>query len=439
LVTVTTTDYTVNYRYDYLNRLVSRTVDQIEKTVGPINPQTPQPIQTVQHFIHDGNQIVLEFENNELAQRNFWGAGIDELLAIDNLIDDETLWILADHLNSTRNILRNDNGNVESIAQITYDAFGNIIDGTNPINLGYTGKYFDPLTDLQWNINRWYDSSTGQWISEDPIGFKGDDTNLYRYVENDVIDNADSDGLKREWHHLLPDQFRAIFVAAGIDIDSAEYGWILDEVYHRQGQKNPVLADKTLHPLWNKDWKEFFDSKIFAEIKNKGDKQKMKEAILSHLNKMQDCYKDILKNGIKAEIGYKDWNSGVKQIGDTIAKVKKSRTAAKITVTILKKGAPVIVVLTFAYNASTDGVVIAAENIVKDSIAPVPWMINKAIEESGLNVTFNAPLDIAKNRNKIQNKTCELTADELINTNTEVMRPGGPIPLPDWIKRILNQ
>jgi RHS repeat-associated protein len=195
LVTVTTADYTVNYRYDYLNRLVSRTVNQISKTINPITPQPPTPTQTVQHFIHDGNQIVLEFEDNELAQRNLWGAAVDELLAVDNLIDDETLWVLADHLNSTRHILKNDNGQVSNIASINYDAFGNIIDGENPINLGYTGKYFDNITNLQWNINRWYDATTGQWLSEDPIGFKGGDANLYRYNGNDVIDKIDPDGL----------------------------------------------------------------------------------------------------------------------------------------------------------------------------------------------------------------------------------------------------
>jgi hypothetical protein len=129
-----------------LNRLISRTVEQTETT------QT-----TTQHFIHDDNQIILEFLDNELSQRNFWGTETDELLAVDNLIDDETLWILADHLNSTRNILRNENGQVNKIASIDYDAFGNLVSGNNPINIAYTGKYHDEITQLQWNINRWYD------------------------------------------------------------------------------------------------------------------------------------------------------------------------------------------------------------------------------------------------------------------------------------------
>jgi RHS repeat-associated protein len=202
-INTATTSTTVNYRYDYLNRLVSRTVEQLDLP-------TRQTTQTVQHFIHDGNQIILEFDDNELAQRNFWGANIDELIAVDNLIDEETLWVLADHLNSTRNILRNENEIVSSIAEIEYDAFGNIASSESPINYTYTGKYHDNLTNLQWNINRWYDTTTGQWISEDPIGFYSGDTNLYRYVGNDVINKIDPEGL-RTWREYWRDWFNYLF------------------------------------------------------------------------------------------------------------------------------------------------------------------------------------------------------------------------------------
>jgi RHS repeat-associated protein len=193
----------VNYRYDYLNRLVARSVEQHARPIDdsvtlPTIDSTSQSVATLstkEHFIHDGNQIVLQFADNELAQRNFWGSEIDELLAVDNLIDEETLWILADHLNSTRKILKNENGQVSTIASIDYDSFGNKVAGTNPIKYAYTGKFFDEITDLQWNLNRWYDPQTGQWMTQDPIGFNGGDVNLYRYVGNDVINMVDTEGL----------------------------------------------------------------------------------------------------------------------------------------------------------------------------------------------------------------------------------------------------
>jgi hypothetical protein len=48
---------------------------------------------------------------------------------------------------------------------------------------------------LQWNINRWYDSKVGRWMSEDPIGFEGVDRNLYRYVHGVLLAKIDVFGL----------------------------------------------------------------------------------------------------------------------------------------------------------------------------------------------------------------------------------------------------
>ncbi|MCL2005562.1 MAG: RHS repeat-associated core domain-containing protein [Planctomycetaceae bacterium] len=61
----------------------------------------------------------------------------------------------------------------------------------------YTAKMFDDATGLQWNINRWYDPNVGRWISEDPIGFMGNDGNLFRYVQNFLTFFRDPFGLAR--------------------------------------------------------------------------------------------------------------------------------------------------------------------------------------------------------------------------------------------------
>jgi RHS repeat-associated protein len=53
----------------------------------------------------------------------------------------------------------------------------------------------DIVTDLQWNINRWYDAKVGRWISEDPIGFVGNDLNLYRISKNSSLILFDPTGL----------------------------------------------------------------------------------------------------------------------------------------------------------------------------------------------------------------------------------------------------
>ncbi len=47
-----------------------------------------------------------------------------------------------------------------------------------------SSQHMESLEGLRIDHNRWYDASTGRWISEDPIGFAAGDTNEYRYVGN---------------------------------------------------------------------------------------------------------------------------------------------------------------------------------------------------------------------------------------------------------------
>jgi RHS repeat-associated protein len=61
----------------------------------------------------------------------------------------------------------------------------------------FTGRFRDAMTGLQWNLHRWYDYTTGRWLSEDPIGFRGGDSNLYRYVGNSPLMRTDPSGLIR--------------------------------------------------------------------------------------------------------------------------------------------------------------------------------------------------------------------------------------------------
>jgi hypothetical protein len=50
-----------------------------------------------------------------------------------------------------------------------------------------------------------YDPGIGRWISEDPIGFKAGDSNLYRYVANNPVNGTDPSGLVYGWNsHSYP-------------------------------------------------------------------------------------------------------------------------------------------------------------------------------------------------------------------------------------------
>ncbi len=83
------------------------------------------------------------------------------------------------------------------VNHLIYDAFGKVTSESNPTIDSlflFTGRPFDSDTQLQNNLNRWYDAQLGRWLSEDPIGFAAGDGNLYRYVKNDPLEALDPDG-----------------------------------------------------------------------------------------------------------------------------------------------------------------------------------------------------------------------------------------------------
>ena len=118
-----------------------------------------------------------------------------------------TVWALADHLGSIRDIadLNEGNGSTSVVNHRRYNAFGKRIIQTGAVDVifGYTGKRFDEATGLQNNLNRWYDPNLGKWISQDPIGFAAGDANLYRYVGNSPPNATDPSGLETWWQSLF--------------------------------------------------------------------------------------------------------------------------------------------------------------------------------------------------------------------------------------------
>jgi RHS repeat-associated protein len=149
----------VEYIYDYQNRLMKRNDD---------------------FFVHNDWQIVLTLDSKGKIKEHFlWGARQDELLC------ENDHWTLCDHLGTVREII-DESG--KTVSHIDYSAFGESLNvsGIKP-RFCYTGKMFDDVTQLQWNVNRWYDPKVGRWISEAPINFLGRDINLVRYILNQPL------------------------------------------------------------------------------------------------------------------------------------------------------------------------------------------------------------------------------------------------------------
>jgi RHS repeat-associated protein len=167
---------TVNYAYDYQNRLVSRTQNSALST-----------------FLYgSGNQVLEETLNGSRLALYGWGA---DGLASRSDANGQTLFYLKDALGSVMAIVDERGAVVQSYE---FSAYGESLSGKDAVNafrfVGGAGGYTDDATGLVQFWNRWYDPQVGKWVSEDPIRQAGG-VNLYGYVGNRPALYYDSTGL----------------------------------------------------------------------------------------------------------------------------------------------------------------------------------------------------------------------------------------------------
>jgi RHS repeat-associated protein len=145
-----------------------------------------------ERYVLDRDQISLVFDGTgNQTHRYLYGDEIDQLLADE--VGVSTRWMLADHQGTIKDVVDR-NGAV--LNHISYDSFGQVVSQTSSIELrfGYTGREWDTETGLDYYRARYYDPSVGRFISEDPLGFGGKDTNLIRYVKNSPTNWVDPSG-----------------------------------------------------------------------------------------------------------------------------------------------------------------------------------------------------------------------------------------------------
>jgi RHS repeat-associated protein len=174
----------VHYTYDIFDR-------RIAKTVGATTTQ----------YSYDGDAVDLVFSGATstaaLVHRYLQGPLVDQLFT------DETLsgpgpgtnyWPLTDNLGTIRDEVDN-SGNL--VTHFQYTVFGGFANGTAPTTdvYGYTGREYDKETGLYFDRARYYDMVTGNFISQDPIGFTAD-VNPYRYGKNNPTGVTDPSGLE---------------------------------------------------------------------------------------------------------------------------------------------------------------------------------------------------------------------------------------------------
>jgi RHS repeat-associated protein len=174
----------VSFKYDPAGRRIQKSF-----TTGANPPTT-----TTTNYIYDGDNLIEETNAAGTAVARYEQTqNIDEPLAM--LRSGATSYYHADGLGSITS-LSNAAGSV--IQTYTFDSFGKQTASSgslvNPFQ--YTARESDTETGLYYYRARYYDPSTGRFLSEDPIGFKGG-MDFYSYVHNTVPNVADSFGLRK--------------------------------------------------------------------------------------------------------------------------------------------------------------------------------------------------------------------------------------------------
>jgi RHS repeat-associated protein len=195
-LTKVTSAGTTTYGWDYENRLTSVTLPGTGGTLAfkydPFGHRIYKSSSSATSvFAYDGDDLIEETNaTGAVVARYARTQNIDEPLAMQR--GGTTSYYQQDWLKSVTSL----STTAGALAQTyTYDSFGKVTASsgslTNPFQ--YTGRELDSETGLYYYRARYYDPTTGRFLSEDPIAFRGG-KNFYAYVGNNAVNETDPDG-----------------------------------------------------------------------------------------------------------------------------------------------------------------------------------------------------------------------------------------------------
>ena len=193
-----------NYNWDFENRLTQVTLlgsgGSATFRYSPFGKRiqksfTQSGLTTVNNYIYDaGNVIQIVDASGTIKSRYTHEDATDQPLALFS--GGSTSYYQQDGLGSITS-LSSPAGDL--VNTYSYDSYGRLTGSTgtlaNPFQ--YTGREYDSETGLYYYRARYYDPSTGRFLSQDPIGFDGG-VNSYAYVDNSPSNATDPFGLQAQ-------------------------------------------------------------------------------------------------------------------------------------------------------------------------------------------------------------------------------------------------
>jgi RHS repeat-associated protein len=184
MVTASKAGTVVRFTYDALNRCIKRTVND-----------------TATYYIYDGWNLIEERNAADAElQKYIQGAQTDEILK--KVSPSNTVYYHYDALGDVAALTGTTGNMVEQYIYGAYGAFtiktGNgdtLVSSAYSNRFLFTGREYLKDIDLYDYRNRMYSYRLGRFLQPDPLGFGGGDVNIYRYVNNNVLNLADAEGL----------------------------------------------------------------------------------------------------------------------------------------------------------------------------------------------------------------------------------------------------
>ncbi len=196
LVSISGPGLTASFEYDAFGRRMTKTING-----------------TSTSFLYDGLTPVQELSGTTPTANMLTGLGIDEYFTRSDSAGIRNL--LTDALGST--IALTDTSGTQQI-QYTYEPFGKTTTtgAANSNSLQYTGRENDG-TGLIYYRARYYHPGLQRFISEDPIGFAGGDSNLYAYVGNNPTNFIDPFGYQSQSPDSVSKSLEAAIRSGNVD------------------------------------------------------------------------------------------------------------------------------------------------------------------------------------------------------------------------------
>ena len=235
-------------------------------------------------FIYDGNQIVLRLDNDDatlldsedISHRYLWNPQAVDYLFADEQVDfdpdvgvsgdyvtDHVYHALGDNQNSVRDIVKYSGSTTTLVTHQSFDSFGNMTQSvTVDFLFDYTGRPRDEVSGLLNNLHRWYDTGTGRFPSEDPIGIDGQDPNFTRYCGNGPTNGVDPSGLSE----LGAIDFSVTSSSIVVDISSPPPFYVQEDIAKRERQQRGLRMPIATIRVGGEKWRGYLWQGRFASF-----------------------------------------------------------------------------------------------------------------------------------------------------------------------------